>query len=384
MPFIPEIMFFIFLVGSFLGSYYLFPKVIHLAQYKRLTADPNGRSSHQVQIPNIGGLVFFISMVFGIYFSHQWDFSNVGLSLIVGMVILLFVGLKDDLMVISPRTKSVFQIVSISLVLFNPAFHLDSLHGFLGIYEIPLSLGILFSGFVMLATINAFNFIDGIDGLAGMVGIVILGFLGYLFYLMGLYLFTSLGFVLAGSIFAFLRYNLSTNLKIFMGDTGSMLIGFLISSAVIRLFSLDSEHLAVLPIAMENLHLFVLAILIVPFFDSIRVTWIRLSKGKNFFLADRNHIHHILIDYFRFTHLKSSLIIGTFNLIFTSIFYNLSIDLNWFSVLIIFSLAFGFLVLLFLPSNFSNKRPPRKDFLDNLIEDMKGKQEVKNEKMKVN
>jgi UDP-N-acetylmuramyl pentapeptide phosphotransferase/UDP-N-acetylglucosamine-1-phosphate transferase len=354
-----EIMFFILFLGSLIGSFYLYPKVIQLANSKRLTAEFNNRSSHIVRTPNIGGLVFFIAMVFGVYLTREFDISDIGYSLIVGMVVLLFVGLKDDLMVIGPRTKSFFQLLAIMLILINPGFHVQSFHGFLGIYEIPLLIGIPFSAFVMLSIINAYNFIDGIDGLAGIVGIIILGFLGFLFYTMELYLYTAMSFVVSGSILAFLRFNLSKNQKIFMGDTGSMLLGFFIGSAVIRLFSLDPQYLVDLPIAIENIHLLSLAVLIVPFFDSIRVTWIRLSEGKSFFQADRNHIHHILIDHFRFTHLQASLLIGGGNLIFTSIFFYLSLELSSFALLMILAIGFGLLVFIFLPSNFKLKKANR-------------------------
>lgn len=351
------ILFYILFLGSLIGSFYLYPKVIQLAQNKRLTADFNNRSSHIVRTPNIGGLVFFIAMVFGVYFAREFEVSDIGYSLIVGMVVLLFVGLKDDLMVIGPSTKFFFQLLAIFLVLINPGFHVQSFHGFLGIYEIHPVIGIPSSAFIMLSIINAYNFIDGIDGLAGIVGIIILGFLGFLFYTMELYLYTAMSFVVSGSILTFLRFNLSKDQKkkIFMGDTGSMLLGFLIGSAVIRLFSLDAQYLVNLPVAIENIHLLSLAVLIVPFFDSIRVTWIRLSKGKSFFQADRNHIHHILIDHFRFTHLQASLLIGASNLIFTSLFFYLSFELSSFALLMVLAIGFGLLVFIFLPSNFTRK-----------------------------
>ena len=152
-----------------------------------------------------------------------------------------------------------------------------------------------------------------------------------------------------------------------MGDTGSMLLGFLIGSAVIRLFSLDAQYLVKLPVSIENIHLLSLAVLIVPFFDSVRVTWIRLSTGKSFFQADRNHIHHILIDYFRFTHLRASLLIGVSNFIFTSIFFYLSFELSSYAFLITLLLGLGLLVFIFLPSNFRRRESiPDKEFTINV------------------
>jgi UDP-N-acetylmuramyl pentapeptide phosphotransferase/UDP-N-acetylglucosamine-1-phosphate transferase len=170
----------VLLFSSFVGSYLLFPKIIAIAQFKRLIASPNGRSSHLTQIPNIGGLVFFIALIFGLYLSNEWDTDDAALTLITGMMVLFFVGLKDDLMVISAKTKFFSQLGAILLILYNPAFQVQTLNGFLGIQEIPLWLGIPFSAFVMLSIINSFNFIDGIDGLAGFVAMIILGFFGIL------------------------------------------------------------------------------------------------------------------------------------------------------------------------------------------------------------
>lgn len=340
--------------GSFLGSYYLFPKIITVAQFKKLNALPIGRSSHHTQTPNIGGLVFFIAMIFGVYLNQGWDHEDVGLSLVMGMVVLLFIGLKDDLMVASTSTKFLSQLGAIILVLFNPAFHIDTLHGFLGIDEIPIWVGISCAAFVMLAIINAFNFIDGIDGLAAMLAMVIFFYFGVFFFGMGLYLFASLNIVMIGSLGAFLRYNLSSDRKIFMGDTGSMLLGFLISCEVIGFFALESEFLKRLPIYIQNIHVISLAILIVPFFDSIRVVCIRLINRKSPFKADRNHLHHILIDHFNFSHAHASVLLANFTLIFAGLFFIIS-EMGSFIFLGLFSLCLFILVLLFRPSNY---RPP--------------------------
>ena len=343
------------LIGSFVGSYILFPKIIYIAQCKRLIANPNRRSSHLRGTPNIGGLVFFITMVFGLGLCQDWDYSHVGMSLVVGMLVLFFIGLRDDLMVINPFTKLMAQLVAILLVLINPEFQIFSLHGFLGIEEIPSWAGIPFHIFVMLSVINSFNFIDGIDGLAGIVAIIILVFFGFLFYLLGLYLFAALGMVMIGSLLAFLRFNLSRDHKIFMGDTGSLLIGFLIGAAVLRLFALAPDHLELLPFPPQNLYVLTLAILIVPFFDSIRVTFIRLSLKKSPLSADRNHVHHILLDYFHLSHRNASILIGAFNLIFTCIFFFLSARLHSSTLLGIFLSSILMMAYLLKPTNFTHK-----------------------------
>jgi len=372
----------VLLFSSFVGSYLLFPKIIAIAQFKRLIASPNGRSSHLTQIPNIGGLVFFIALIFGLYLSNEWDTDDAALTLITGMMVLFFVGLKDDLMVISAKTKFFSQLGAILLILYNPAFQVQTLNGFLGIQEIPLWLGIPFSAFVMLSIINSFNFIDGIDGLAGFVAMIILGFFGILFYAMGFYMFVGLIAVMIGSLIAFLRYNLSLDLKIFMGDTGSLLLGFLIASAAIRLFALTPQDLELLPLPAENLYLVILAILIIPFVDSIRVTWIRLSKGKSPFTADRNHVHHILIDNFHFSHLYASLLLATFNLIFGSLFMLMSMEVGTLAQFIFFAGSTGILILIFKPSNFSPKTDLEREEFERMIDEVRLRNESYRAKVK--
>lgn len=324
------------LVGSFFGSYMLFPKVIAISNTKSLMANPNSRSSHANKIPNIGGLVFFIAFVFAIYFAQKWDTFHIGISMIPGLLVLFIVGLKDDLLTVSPLTKIVSQCIAIIFILLNPAFQIDSLHGFMGIEEIPLALSLTLSAFLMLSFINAFNMIDGIDGLAAIVGIVIFSVLILLFYQLQHYYFVVLGLVIIGSLAAFLRYNFSIKKKIFMGDTGSMLIGLVISSSIIRIFSIPEMYLKELPFMKENLHLVILAILVVPLFDISRVFTIRTLNKKSPFSADRNHVHHLLLDYFHFSHKTTSILIGVFNILFIILFIFLAASIGSFGLFVIF------------------------------------------------
>jgi len=153
-----------------------------------------------------------------------------------------------------------------------------------------------FSYFVMLSIINAYNLIDGIDGLAAMLGIVIFTVFALAFYRVQLYFYFLLALVPLGYLMGFLRYNLSKNKKLFMGDTGSMITGFLIGLLTLRFLSLDQSQLYTLHIQPENVLLLTLAILFVMTTDTLRVVVIRLWNNKALFKPDRNHVHHILID----------------------------------------------------------------------------------------
>lgn len=328
------------LITSFLITLLLLPKIIKVVHFKRLMDEPTERSSHVQKIPSLGGIAFYISIVLGLYFLHDEKNIHEIMSLIPGLLILFIVGLKDDLVVLSPFTKLMAQVISISFVLVEPTFQVQHLYGFLGFDNVPMYVLLPITGFVMLAVINSFNLIDGIDGLASIVGIIIFSILGSLFYMLHMYLYLGISLVLVGSLLAFLRFNISKDKKIFMGDTGSLVLGFMIAVLVIRLFATPQADLRSLPFMLENLPLVILSVLVVPFFDTTRVFTVRLIKKQNPFSPDRNHVHHILIDYFKFSHIKASLVIGIINLLFTTVFLILSSVLSSLSIIFLMIVIF--------------------------------------------
>jgi UDP-GlcNAc:undecaprenyl-phosphate GlcNAc-1-phosphate transferase len=341
------------LVGSFSVTLIIMPRIIRLVTFKRLMDNPNERSSHSKVVPSLGGVAFYIVSVLGMYFLQSVDQYAVTMSIIPGLLILFIVGIKDDLVVLSPMTKLAAQIIAVGFVLAHPAFHIHQLHGFLGFQHISLLLSLPLSAFIMVAIINAFNLIDGIDGLASIVGIVIFTIYGVLFWILERYFFVGLSALMIGSLLAFLRFNLSSSKKIFMGDTGSLLIGFIISVMTIRFFCLDTNTLEKLPVQLENLPLLVLAILVVPFFDTTRVFTIRLMNKRGPFSPDRNHIHHLLIDYLRLTHRKASIYIGIVNFLFIAIFFILGANYSNYMLLLLMILFIFLFVYFFYRINFS-------------------------------
>lgn len=350
----------ILLLGSFIVTYLIMPKIIGVVTYKRLMDNPNERSSHSKMVPSLGGIAFYIVLVLGMYFTQTFDSYQVSMSLVPGFLILFIVGLKDDLVVLSPLTKLGAQLAAIIFVLIHPAFHIHQLHGFLGFDEISLAVSIPLAAFVMIAIINAFNLIDGIDGLASTVGIVIFTIYGILFLIMERYFFASISALMVGSLLAFLRFNLSSTKKIFMGDTGSLLIGFVIAIMTTRFFAIDTESLAKLPIQLENLPLLVMAILVVPFFDTSRVFTIRLLNKKGPFSPDRNHIHHLLIDYLKLSHRRASFFIGVVNFLFIAIFFILCASSSNALLMLLMIACIVLFVYFFYRINFSYKNLRRR------------------------
>tara|TARA_R110002049_G_scaffold307520_2_gene508264 strand:- start:20166 stop:21200 length:1035 start_codon:yes stop_codon:yes gene_type:complete len=284
---------------------------------------PNSRSSHKQTTPTLGGVSFFYVLVFALFFLKAWGDYDEAIYFIPGLTILFIVGLKDDLVVLSPYSKLVAQLLSVIFILSNESFTIHTLNGFFGIYEIPIYLYYVIGAFMMVTIINAYNLIDGIDGLAAIVGIVILIIYATIFYMTKEYFYLLISLTLNGCLIAFLKYNLSSsasNEKIFMGDTGSLIVGFIISTLTLKFLALSPEANENLPFLIENIPLIAISILIVPLFDTARVFTIRLASKRSPFSPDRNHTHHILIDYFKISHQKASFIIGAFNLVFVYLF----------------------------------------------------------------
>ncbi|NIX63934.1 undecaprenyl/decaprenyl-phosphate alpha-N-acetylglucosaminyl 1-phosphate transferase [Gaetbulibacter sp. S0825] len=314
MPFIVSAI--LFFVGAYLLTFLIIPKIIGLVEYKKLMDEPNIRSSHVKVTPTLGGIAFFYSIILALFFLKDWGKFNESIYLVPGLTILFITGLKDDLVVLSPFSKLLAQLVAIAFILSNASFTIYSLNGFFGIYEIPIYVFYTIGAFMMLTIINAYNLIDGIDGLAAIVGIVILIIYTTIFYMTKEYFYALISLTLNGCLMAFLRYNLSDEKKIFMGDTGSLIVGYIISILTLKFLALSPNSLKDLPFALENVPLIAISILIVPLFDTARVFTIRVANKRSPFSSDRNHTHHILIDYFNLSHRQASFIIGGFNLIF--------------------------------------------------------------------
>jgi len=319
--------------GSLFVTYYLIPKIINVVNHKELMDSPNQRSSHIQLTPTFGGISFFVILVFTLFFVNIFDSLDISMNIVVALTILLFTGLKDDLVVISSTSKLLGQLAAVVIFLFQTTYYEIDLHGFLGIHEIQGFLGFFFTTFIMLSIINAFNLIDGIDGLAGSIAVIVLLFFGVIFYNIEHYFFTFICVALIGSLIAFLKFNLSDKKKIFMGDTGSLIIGFVVAIMAVNFLSLSSGNLNKLTILPQNSIMVIAAILVVPLFDTLRVIILRISNKKHPLQPDKNHIHHLLLDLGN-SHKKSSVLIAVFSVIFSIVFLYLSTQINDFWILL--------------------------------------------------
>lgn len=330
---------------SFLITLFSVPTIIKISKRKNLMDEPGVRSSHLRKIPNLGGAAIFYSI--GVCASiFAYELFELYKFLFASLVILLYVGIMDDIVVMRAYKKLVAQIVVSSLVVIGSDIRIRSLFGVCGVYEINYYVSVVFSILTFIVLINAFNLIDGIDGLAGGYSLICSALFGISYYRLGEYNYPLVVFsaVIVGSVLAFLYYNLSNYRanKIFMGDTGSMLLGFLLaftSVCFIDIF-IDKSDPYVPRYHLPAAPAIAVAILVLPIVDTLNVMIIRLIHGKSLFKADKNHIHHKLVQ-LGLTHRRSTFYIISYYL-FIIVIANFLRHINV-NLLLVIVLSLGFI-----------------------------------------
>ena len=340
--------FIFYFFGTFMLSYFLIPKIRAKALKLNLKDTPDIRSSHTIPVPTFGGVVFYISYILILFFTQSLDSNHVSITLIASISILFFTGLLDDLRNLSPKIKFLCQIIGVAVLMFQPDFRILSFHGFIGIYEIPLYVSVGGSMFFLLGLINAFNLIDGIDGLTGITGVIVASFYSYMLYNLGYFFYLSISLATIATLLAFLRFNFSNTRKIFMGDTGSLVIGLVLGLLTLKLLSVADDAYSSLSFYRAQLPLFLTGVLFVPLLDTMRVMFLRLTSGVSMFKPDRNHLHHIIVD-FGLSHRKASFFIGFVNFSVALIMFFVIQKFNTFQSLFVLVLMFFIaIIVLFL------------------------------------
>ena len=286
----------------------IIPRILVISHKKRLYDVPDVRKVHTMPVPRLGGLSFFpvilMSMFLVIGFRlYFWDVNVSGLSfnmlseylfLFVGMTLLYLVGVCDDLVGVGYRYKFAVQIAAAFLLVLSGNWF-DSFGGLFGIYSVPVWVGVPFTVFIVVYITNAINLIDGIDGLASGLCCIALSVLSVIFFLRGQYVYALLAVCTLGILMPFWCYNVFGNAnrghKLFMGDAGSLTLGYVISFLIIHM-SVTNE---VSPTLSNPYMVIAFSTVLVPLLDVIRVVLHRLREHKNPFLPDKNHFHHKLL-----------------------------------------------------------------------------------------
>ena len=296
---------------SFSITFFGIPSIVRVSNLKNLTAMPNKRTSHIKPVPNLGGLAIFTSVILSTILIAGSFFGPELIYILAGLVIIFVTGIKDDILILDPKKKFAAQVITAVIIVILGDIRLTSFHGFLGINEISYLTSFAVSVFLYVLIINGFNLVDGIDGLASGIGILTSVVFGFWFWSSSEAGLTIFCFALAGSLIAFFRYNISSNKnKIFLGDTGSQIIGLII--AVLTISFLKLNITAEDGIKIESAPAFAFGVLILPMFDTLRVFHLRIKQGKSPFKADKQHIHHLLL-LFGITHANATFILLTLN-----------------------------------------------------------------------
>lgn len=297
-------------VTSFFTVLLATPSLIKVAKMKHLVDEPGeARKLHNKSVPTIGGIIIFAAVVFAYAlwipaddrnnphyiedFVLIQDVFTQFKYVIACLIILFFVGVKDDIIGTAPVKKLLAHIIVGFVLVMMADIKITGLQGLFGVERIPEWAVVLLSVFVYIVIVNAFNLIDGVDGLAAGIGLVSCMSFGIWFFLADNIPVSLLAFTLGGALLGFLIFNFNPA-KIFMGDSGSLTIGAIISVLAINMI----EHEPVLmPGILENVSrpVMAMAIVVYPLIDTLRIFIYRALKGQSPFSADKNHIHHKLL-----------------------------------------------------------------------------------------
>jgi len=331
-------------VVSFIVTYLAIPSIVSVARLKKIFDDPSHRRSHLKQIPTLGGVAIFAGFTLSAGAFVTYDLIPSFQYILVSCIVIFFIGIKDDIQSLAPHKKLIGQIIAALILIMPGNLYFTNLHGFFDIYHINPVSGLLLTVFVVIVIINSFNLIDGIDGLAASIGVLASVFFGLWFFISGNVEYCLISVALLGSLLGFLRFNLfSGKFKIFMGDTGSTIVGLIILVQVVLFNEKNIGYTSAFPI--KSAPAVSIAALIIPLYDTLRVFIIRMSRGRSPFSADKNHLHHCLLK-LGFTHVQSTFIIVFANICFITLALFLqNIGIFWL-VLIIMCIATSLSLLL--------------------------------------
>ncbi len=284
----------IFSFSSFLISFLLFPVIIKIFKQLKWFDAPGSHKIHSDFVPSMGGVGILIGAALALLMSlplQQWITMK---YFFISVLLMFLIGLRDDVLALSPRQKLFSQFLPVFVLVFLDNVALTSMYGMVDNINFPQPVSYIISLFTVIIITNAYNLVDGIDGLAGTIGFLALLFFGTWFYLADLPYVSLIALCFSGALLAFLIFNWQPS-SIFMGDTGALTVGLVLSFFAIRFINhnheLPPDHMAKFTSSIST----AMCVLIVPMFDTFRVIVLRLRKMESPFHADRKHLHHRLL-----------------------------------------------------------------------------------------
>ncbi len=314
-------------ITAFALTYISIPSVIGVARVKRLFDEPGERRSHTVSTPSLGGVAIFAGLVFAATLWTPFNYFADLQYILCALIIIFLIGVKDDIVPMTPYRKFAGQIFAAFILVYKANVKITSFYGLFGLYALPEWFSVPLSIFTIILIINAFNLIDGINGLAGSLGALISLTFGIWFFLVEKAELAIVAVALTGAIVGFLKYNY-TPAKIFMGDTGSLLVGLVCSMLALKFMESHNSYLVEKIAEKPYLELYkiqaipavTIGILIIPLFDTLRVFTRRILQGKSPFYPDKTHLHHLLLD-LNCSHMQATGVLVVTNVVFVLIAY---------------------------------------------------------------
>ena len=331
-----------FILGLIIVSYAI-PIIVRIAKEKHLFDEPNSRRVNKVPVPNLGGVALFMGISIGSMVAFQKNSFPDYRYLLICTTIMLFIGVQDDLLIISARKKLLAQLVCAFVLVALGDIRFTNFHGIFGVYEINNLASYVFSTLAIVSIINAINLIDGIDGLASSLSIVATVVLGVNFYLIGEVNFAILCSAIVGSLISFFSFNVFSKLnKIFMGDTGALILGLLVAALIVKFneLAISQQNNGLIHFAP----IVTLAVIAIPLFDMTRLFLMRIIRKSSPFSPDMNHIHHKFLK-LGYSHKVITGIIASYNLLLIATVYMLRPLNNHYLAFYIITMVALFMVL---------------------------------------
>ena len=292
------------------------PSLVRIAKMKNIVDNPNARKLNKEPIPVLGGVGVFFGMMFSLAVAGYYvEGFLLHFDIIIAMLIMLYTGVGDDILNLSPRLRFGLQIFTVSLMMFIGDMYIDNFHGLWGVYQLPWVLAVALTIVSGVGIINSINLIDGVDGLCSGYGMFATMLFGVIFMRMGDVSYSVLAFTIFGALIPFMLHNVfGKKYKMFMGDGGSLVLGFILSLFVMRVIQAGIYTDSGSTIS------FTLAILAIPVFDTLRVMSSRMLHGRSPFSPDKTHLHHMLIE-LGFSHVITAVNVVLLNGMVVAIWY---------------------------------------------------------------
>lgn len=278
-------------VVAAMAVFVIHPSLVKIAHMKSIVDNPDARKLNKEPVPVLGGVAVFFGIMFSLSVAGYYiEGMNVQFELIIAMMIMLYTGVGDDILQFSPRLRFALQIFVVCLMMFLCGIYIDNFHGLWGIHELPWYIAVALTIFSGVGIINSINLIDGVDGLCSGYGVFASMMFAVCFMRMGDVSYAALAYAVAGAIFPFMLHNMfGQRYKMFLGDGGSLVLGFICSLYVMRTIQSGDDVVTGYTIS------FTLAVLAIPVFDTVRVMTARILHGRSPFSPDKTHLHHMFI-----------------------------------------------------------------------------------------